>query len=446
MSFGIKYLGSLQKIDCPPRNLEDYRLIVPEIIEEINELAKPLQGLKIAHINATSLGGGVAEMLRSLVPFQRSIGFDSSWYVIPPNDLFFEVTKKIHNFLQGQEGYLTEDQKAIYLKYNNYLASLLVKLKVDIFIIHDPQPASALSFLNGKKPKTSIWRCHIDTSHPNKQVWDFLMPYLRTHDHFIFTLPEYAHSDFSADQLSIISPVIDPLSEKNIPIDKIEAKKELELYGIDFHRPLITQISRFDPWKDPQGVIDAYRLAKKIFPDLQLAMVAQMATDDPEGGLIYRQVKDYAQGDSDTHLLINLPDNDRAVRAFQVGSDIILQKSIREGFGLTVTEAMYKGAVVIGGNVGGIKIQIQNGVNGFLVNSSAQAAEKIIYLLKHPEEKEKISKAAHLSVRQKFLTPHNILQHLKLFYRLLNIKRPQRIIHYPAFHPFQFLENLLESR
>lgn len=412
-------LVSLQKITCLPKSLENYSSLAPNVVQKIYHLAKPLQGLRIAHVNATSLGGGVAEMLRSIVPLQQDIGLNANWYIIPPNGGFFEVTKQIHNFLQGKEGSLSEEQKKIYLEYNHFLARLLEKIEYDILIIHDPQPAAALAFLNNQKPSLTIWRSHIDTSTPNKQVWDFLLPYLQPYDHFVFTMKEFAHQDFPQDKITTITPVIDPLTVKNIAMEKEGAKQYLRQFGIDTNKPLITQVSRIDPWKDPQGVVDAYRLAKKEFPDLQLALVAQMANDDPEGEIIYHQLKDYINNEKGVFLLVNLPDNDQAINAFQVASDIVLQKSIREGFGLTVTEAMWKKAIVIGGNTGGIKLQIQNGKNGFLVNSIPEATDKIIDLLKNPTDKDQISQAAYASVKNSFLVPHKILNYLTLFHTLI---------------------------
>ncbi|KKR80976.1 MAG: Glycosyl transferase group 1 [Candidatus Daviesbacteria bacterium GW2011_GWA1_41_61] len=232
-------------------------------------------------------------------------------------------------------------------------------------------------------------------------------------------MPQYSHQAFPQDKISIITPVIDPLASKNQPMDKAEAQRYLLSLGLDISQPLVTQVSRFDPWKDPQGVIDAYRTAKKEVSNLQLALVAQMATDDPEGIEVYEQVKKYAGDDPDIHLLVNLPDNDLAVNAFQTASDIIMQKSIREGFGLVVTEAMWKGAVVIGGNVGGIKFQIQDAINGFLVNSSKEATEKIIYILKNLHIARRISQQAHKTVKNNFLLPHKVLNYLNLLNQLL---------------------------
>ena len=406
--------ASLQKVSCPAKRLDDYFTLAPETVAKIKVLVAPLQGLRLTHINATSVGGGVAEMLRSEVALQQDTGLDSSWYVIPPDEPFFEVTKMIHNFLQGKEGDLTDRQKKIYLDYNNKLAAFLSGLKTDVLIIHDPQPAAALSFLNGLRPQFSIWRCHIDTSCPNRAVWDFLLPYLKSYNRYVFTMPEYANNAFDGDKVSFITPVIDPLSPKNLAMSKPEAKAYLKKLGIDITEPLITQVSRLDPWKDPQGVVDAYRLAKKQIPGLQLSLVANLATDDPEGVVILEQVRRHISGERGIYLFVNLEDNDRAVNAFQVGSEVILQKSIREGFGLTVTEAMWKGAVVVGGNAAGIKLQIQDGVNGFLVSSVEQAARRIVRLLNDPVLMQRISKAAHLSVKQRFLLPHKLLNYLEL--------------------------------
>lgn len=411
----------LTLVETQTKRLEDYSKITPDVVGKIKKLAEKLNGVSIAHVNATAVGGGVAEMLKSEIPLQNDVGLKSSWYVIPPNDDFFEITKSIHNFMQGKPGNLTEGQKKLYLEYNQYIGELLSEIKADIFVIHDPQPAASLKFMK-KKPKVAIWRSHIDTSHPNKKVWDFLRPYLEGYDHFVFTLPQYTNDEFDKGKVSFITPVIDPLNAKNKAMSKAEARKYLKRLGIDTSRPLVTQVSRLDPWKDPEGVIDAYRQAKKEIKGLQLALVAQMASDDPEGMVIHHQIKEYIGADKDIYLMVNLDDNDRAVNAFQVGSDIILQKSIREGFGLTVTEAMWKGAVVIGGNVGGIKLQIEDGKNGYLVDSSREAAERIVELLNDRQKLEKMSKAAHLSVKEKFLLPHKKLNYLRLFYRLLREK------------------------
>jgi trehalose synthase len=412
-------LRPLQKIKTSPKHLIDYRQFNPETVNQIYRLANSLKGLRITHLNSTSVGGGVAEILQILVPLQKDIGLHANWYIIPPNKSFFEVTKKIHNLLQGKKGNLSSQQKRIYSNYNRYIGSLLSKIQTDILIVHDPQPLGSVGFLKSNRPQILIWRCHIDTSHPNEAAWKFLRPYLNNYDHFIFTLPEYASSFLPFNKISTITPVIDPLSTKNVHLNKTGAKIYLEKLGIDTSRPLVTQVSRFDPWKDPWGVIDAYLIAKRKFPELQLALVAQNAIDDPEGIGIYQQIRTQTKKEKDIFIFMNLPDNDTAVNAFQTASDIILQKSIREGFGLTVTEAMFKGAIVIGGNVGGIKLQITDGINGFLVNSPLEAAQKIIHILKNPQIRGKISKKARVSVRKKFLVTNKLLDYLNLFKKLL---------------------------
>lgn len=410
-------LSRLQQIFCPPKSLDDYKRFTPDTVKQIKHLAKPLKGLKIVHLNATAQGGGVAEMLRPEVALQQDIGLNSSLYIIPPNLEFFEVTKKIHNFLQGQPGRLTDQERKTYLQYSRLIAQALSALnpQPDIIFIHDPQPAASISFFNNLSIKT-LWRCHIDTSSLNKDVWSFLTAYLKPYSHFIFTHPDYLQKSFlPLSKVSFITPVIDPLAPKNIPMDKGKAKQYLKQYGINPNQPLITQVSRLDPWKDPLGVMDAYRMAKTAIPDLQLALVAQSANDDPEGERMYTKVKNYIKKEKGIFLLQNLPDNDRAVNAFQTASDIVLQKSIREGFGLTVTEAMWKGTVVIAGNVGGIRLQIKNGVNGFLINSTKETAENIVHILQYPKAAARLSKTAHQSVTEKFLLPHAILNYLHLF-------------------------------
>lgn len=418
-------MSQLIKVNTPFKRVDDYSLLIPETVEEIKKTAKTLKGLKITHLNATSLGGGVAEMLYSLVPLQRDLGLDSNWLVLPPNQEFFEVTKEIHNFLQGKEGSLTEKQKEIYINYNQFIAQLLERISTDILIIHDPQPAASLTFLLHNKPQLALWRCHIDTSNPNERVWKFLLPFLNNFDHHVFTMKQFTHQEFPKEKLSFITPSIDPLSPKNIPFKKPDAQKYIKQFGINTAHPLVTQVSRLDPWKDPLGVVKAFLLAKNKIPALQLALVAQMASDDPEGVKVYEQVKDYIKERRDIFLLVNILDNDQAVNAFQTASDIILQKSIKEGFGLTVTEAMWKKSVVIGGNVGGIKLQIQDGDNGLLVSSVEETAEKIVYLLNHPNVCQKISQKARQSVKNKFLIPHKLLHYLYLFQNLLLKKQDQ---------------------
>lgn len=407
-------MDSLLDIKFKPKKISDYKTLLPKEYQELMEKAQKYHGKFVVNVNATALGGGVAEMLRTQIPLERDLGIDSRWLVIPPGEEFFEVTKSIHNFMQGKEGELTEQQKQKYLDHNRLVAKLLDEVGSEILIIHDPQPAAALSFMK-RKPKLTVWRCHIDTTNPNTSVWNFLYPYISEYDSLIFTMKAFVHSNIPENKLFLIPPSIDPFSDKNKLIEKEKAINILNKLGVNTDKPLLTQVSRLDPWKDPKGVIDAYRIAKNQIPDLQLAFVAQMASDDPEGEIVYKEVKDYAAIDKDILFFINLKNNDLEVNAFQSASDIILQKSIREGFALTVTEAMWKKAVVIGGNVGGIKLQIKDGGNGFLVNSAEEAAGRISYCLKNKAVRKSIGSAAHNSVKSNFLIPHLLLKYFNLY-------------------------------
>ncbi len=414
------YRVVMQKVTLGKINIDKYKKFNPNLFKKINTLAQKFANKKIVHVSATAIGGGVVEILSSEVPLLRSLGINTQWYIIPPNEDFFKITKSIHNFLQGKEGNLTSAEKNIYLEHNKHIAKLLEEIKADILIMHDPQPAAALGFMSKNKlPKFAILRSHIDTSHPNKKVWDFMKPFWEPYDRYVFTLADYVNEGIPRKDVSLITPAIDPLSKKNVKMPLEEARAHLVNFGIKVNKPIVTQISRFDPWKDPLGVIDAFMLAKKKIPKLQLALMAQSATDDPEGQKVYKEVKNYSKGKPDIFILLNPPDNDRSVNSLQTAADVVLQKSTREGFGLTVTEAMWKGAVVIGGNVGGIKLQIEDGVNGFLVNSPEETAERIIYVLEHLQHAEKISKEAHRSVKNKYLMTNLIYDYLKLWRSLL---------------------------
>ena len=418
----------LQKVKLSPRALKDYKGIIPD--EQYNacqKIAKKLKGLKVAHINATAQGGGVAEILSSLVPLMNGVGIKAEWLVMPsPKDpAFFEVTKGMHNTLQGKGGnFMTPERKRIYLNHNRFNAKFMDAVKPDIWVVHDPQPLAAIYLLKDKKSK-KIARIHIDTSHPNKGTWDFVGPMAKKYDRVIFTMEEFVSPDFPKDKVRIFYPAIDPLSQKNIKMSVSTAELILENMGINITKPLVTQIARFDPWKDPIGVVDAFYKAKNKFPDLQLALLGLMiASDDPEAMRIFRKVRRYAKGDPDIYLFSHLDQiKDYSistfVNAFQTSSDVILAKSIREGFGLVVTEAMWKGKPVIGGNVGGIKHQIVDGKSGFLVDSSDEAADRIIELLKDPAKSKKMGMAARKRVRENFLMPRLLLDYMKLFDELM---------------------------
>lgn len=407
----------LQRVSFRPKKLSSYKEIINDkLYKEIVSLGKKLKGLSVLHINATRFGGGVAELLYSLVPLQRSVGVDAHWHTIVADDRLFEITKAFHNALQGEECEISKHVERTYKRFNAYNAHLC-EGDWDIIVIHDPQPA-AIPYYLARDHTKFILRIHPDTSHPNKRIWDFFQPFLKEYDAAIFTLKEYFPKSLPIKKKYSVPPAIDPLSPKNKSMSDVMIKKIVTSYGIKASRPLITQISRFDGWKDPLGVVRAYRIAKRKIPELQLVLAGSMATDDPEGWEIYKQVEKYTSKDPGIFLLTNLGDHE--ISALQRYSDIVLQKSLREGFGLTITEAMWKESAMIGGNVGGIKIQIQDGVNGFLVESVEDCAKKIVQLIRDPELKERIGKKAKESVRKKYLTPRLLRDHLKIYDKLVN--------------------------
>ncbi|OGD86705.1 hypothetical protein A2Z23_03145 [Candidatus Curtissbacteria bacterium RBG_16_39_7] len=424
------------KVRTEPRSIHAYKdLISADLYEKILVLAKGLRGLSVVHVNATNRGGGVAEILHSLVPIFNDLGIETSWYVIEAPENFFQVTKFLHNTLQGKRGCLTSSQKRIYLTQNQEIARQMAKIDGDIWVIHDPQPLAVIKYLNGAI-KPAVWRCHIDLSRPNKNVWQFLSQFVSCYDRFVFTLPDYIPDGLPKDKVFTSYPTTDPLGDKNKFMPQSEAKKLISIFGIDTNRPLVTQVSRFDPWKDPLGVIESYRIAKKKIPKLQLALVGEMASDDPEGAGIYKTALQEAATDSDIYLLV-LPHSNLVINAFQTGSEVIVQKSIREGFGLTVTEAMWKGKAVIGGNVGGIKMQIDDGKNGFLVDNPVGCAEKIVKLVRSQELAEKLGQEAKEKVARNFLLPHKIFKWLLIFHDLALEAQKQKVVRQQARSVFE---------
>jgi trehalose synthase len=409
----------LQQVGVKQKQLADNGPIVgEEAIAEIRALAEPVRGAHVVHINATAFGGGVAEMLVTLVPLMRDVGLDAGWQVIEGEDEFFNVTKACHNGLQGMDIPFTEEMKAIWRRYNEMNAQKF-EGEYDFVIVHDPQPAGLLHYHGLTGGKHWAWRCHIDTSHPNPAYWDFFAPYISEYEAGIFTMEQYVGPGASFKHLAIITPKIDPLSPKNAPLAEDRAREIVARFGIDTGRPLITQVSRFDPWKDPLGVIDAYRIVKEQVPKAQLALVGSMATDDPEGWYYLDKTSRHAGEDDDIHILHNFHGvGALEVGAFQTTSDVVIQKSTREGFGLVVTEALWKGKSVVGGNAGGIPLQVIDGQTGFLVDSVEECGEKALYLLRHPEEAQQMGRAARKHVRQNFLSTHHLADYLRLFNRL----------------------------
>ena len=410
----------LQQVELGQKTLSDYRPIAgDEIVAEIEGLAAPLKGARVVHVNATPFGGGVAEMLVTLVPLMRDVGLEAKWQIIGGEDEFFNVTKSCHNGLQGMDIPFTGEMKGIWQRYNEMNADKFAG-EYDFVVIHDPQPAGMLRYHGRGGGKHWMWRCHIDTSHPNPAYWDFFAPYIAEYEASIFTMEQYVGPGVEQEHLAIITPTIDPLSPKNAPMPEGRAREIVARFGIDVSRPLITQVSRFDPWKDPLGVIDAYRIVKQRIPEAQLALVGSMASDDPEGWYYLDKTIRHAGEDDDIHILHNFHGvGGLEVGAFQTVSDVVIQKSTREGFGLVVTEALWKEKPVIGGNAGGIPLQVIDGETGFLVNSVEECGEKALYLLQHPEDAMRMGRAAHKRVRRHFLSTGHLINYLRLFNRLL---------------------------
>jgi trehalose synthase len=395
--------------------IDDYIPIVgQEEVDSVKALAEELKGKSVTHVNSTAFGGGVAELLENLVPIMKDVGLDVHWEVIKGSLDFFNVTKKIHNALQGMPIDLTEDDVRTYLEYNRMNSESTI-LNTDFVIIHDNQPAAIIQFLPTKNDKW-IWRCHIDLSTPNLAVWNFLEPYISRYDAAIFTSEKYIMPNLKIPKVYVRAPSIDPLSDKNKDISQDEINEILIKYGINPEKPIITQVGRFDPWKDPLGVIDVYRLVKKTIPEVQLLLIAGMAKDDPEGWVYFEKTARHAGDDNDIHLLTDFKGvRDLEVNAFQRASNVMLQMSTREGFGLSVTEALWKAIPVIGRSVGGIPLQIINGSNGYLVDNINEAAEKTQYLLSHSEEAKKMGVIGKQHVKNNFLIVNDLKDYLKIF-------------------------------
>lgn len=398
--------------------LDEYAAVAgSDAIDQVRQLAQHLRGAKIAHVNSTRVGGGVAEILAKLVPLMNELGLDAHWEVITGESEFFESAKTIHNTLQGNRLSLSDNQLRIYEETNAHNAETLRPLlqDADFVFIHDPQPAPLLRHFPDRKGKW-IWRCHIDASHPYRRTWRYLRTFVTAYDASVFSLSAFAQELPHPQYL--IPPSIDPLSEKNIDLPEETIGRTTEQYGLDPHRPLIVQISRFDRFKDPIGAIHAYRLAKKFVPTLQLVLAGGGATDDPEGDTVLNEVRAASQVDRDIHVLLLPPDSHLQINALQRAADIVLQKSIREGFGLTVTEAMWKGKPVVAGNVGGIRLQLSNYHTGFLVNTPEGAALRIRYLRHHPDQASLMGSNAHTFVRDNFLITRHVREYLTLMVSL----------------------------
>jgi trehalose synthase len=408
----------LQLVNAGHKSLADYASLATRgLIDEIHRLAEPVRGKRVVHLSATAFGGGVAEINYALVPLMQDAGLDVEWRIIRGADDFFAVTKAIHNALQGDPHGLTADQEDTYRRYNVLNAEELED-EYDYVIVHDPQPAALIEHFSDSVAHW-IWRCHIDLSTPNRDVLAFLAPWLERYDATIFHRREYVPNEAALRAAFIWPPAIDPLTPKNMALSAEDAAYVVDQFGIDIDRPLLTQISRFDPWKDPLGVIDSYRLVKETHEDVQLALVGSMAHDDPEGWDFYNQTVDYAAGDPDIFILSNLNNiGSVEVNAFQVHSKAVLQKSIREGFGLTVTEALWKARPTVGGRAGGIVDQIKDGETGWIVDSPDESAAACREILEEPVTAHERGRRGKEHVRRNFLMPRLLRDWLALFNRL----------------------------
>ena len=395
----------------PP--LKEYAKVVGEKkIKELEEVSERLRGVKMLELNSTPHGGGVAEMLHSSVPFLNLIGIEGEWKVIKGRKDFFEVTKTMHHLLQGKKGKLTEEAEEVYFSViKENMDANIIDYEPDLVFVHDPQPLALARELKRGGEKW-IWRCHIDIDEPslrrNPRLWDFITHWAGAFDAVIFTTAHFVVSQWPLPKF-IIPPFIDPLSEKNREMSEEEIGEELEKEDINTEKPIISQISRFDPWKDPEGVVSIYKRVKEK-EECQLILAGGFAADDPEGEKIHNELKETAKNDKNIHIFCE--SSDSFVNAIQRASSVIIQNSRKEGFGLTVTEAMWKGKSVVARPVGGITLQIRDGNTGFLVNEEEEAVKRILYLIRNPDKRDIVGKRAKRYVKEHFLLPVRIVDYL----------------------------------
>jgi len=399
------------------KNIDAYRDVVgDEVIAQIYRKARALYGLRALHINSTYYGGGVAEILDSFVPLMNDVGVEMDWRTLRGTPDFFNITKKFHNALQGDSLNLTEIKKKVYIQTNEDF-STYCHITHDCVVVHDPQPLPLIRFYRKRQPW--VWRCHVDFSNPHPQLWEFLKEFVLRYDLVVVTAEQYKKPRLPVEQ-RVVHPAIDPLSPKNRDIPERTVAKHFRKFGITLDKPLIVQISRFDKWKDPEGVIEVFKLVRQEV-DCRLVLCGSMATDDPEGQQVYDRVRRRAnhlirQGDvilvaSENHILVN---------ALQRKAAVVLQKSLREGFGLTVTEALWKGKPVVASRVGGIPLQIADGTNGFLVDprDTEGFAERIVRVLRDPELAHHLGEEGRRTVRERFLITRLMLDYLDLLLEL----------------------------
>lgn len=400
------------------RSIGDYIDIVgAETISQIFKKAKKLYGKRVVNVNATFLGGGVAEILGRMVPLMTEVGLDAEWRTIHGSPAFFDITKSFHNAMQGGEIELTDHVKSLYMAINREYAGFSHLNMYNCIVVHDPQPLPLITFYRKQQPW--IWRCHIDITNPHQELWDFLKKFMIRYDAVIVSSEKYKKDDLPVMQ-KVIPPAIDPLSMKNRELSNEQIMKYIKEANIPTDKPIIAQVSRMDPWKDPEGVLEVFKRVKEKV-DCRLLYCYNLATDDPEGMKIYDRVYTKAQKYAETgDVLFVIGNNELLVNAIQRFSAVIVQKSIKEGFALVVTEALWKGTPVVAGNVGGIPQQIKDGNTGFLVDPHDYdaCAERIIKLLKDPKMAREMGKRAKEFVRQKFLTTRLISDYLDLIYEV----------------------------
>lgn len=397
------------------RDIRDYTGIVGyEKVENIVKLADQVKELSVTHVNSTAFGGGVVEILSNIVPLMNSLGIKTEWEVLEAPQEFFNVTKRIHHALQGAALDLKKEHINLYYEVLRHNVENVLDLRGEVVVVHDPQPLGIRLFTQDYR--VWVWRCHIDLSNPYKPVLNFIFSILKQYNASIFHMKEYIHPETPTPVKYVMPPSIDPLSDKNKPLSESTIQKILSKYDVDPERPILVQVARFDPWKDPIGAIKVYRLVKKKIPNVQLLLIAAMASDDPDGWIYYEKAVRFAGEDYDIHFLTNLIGvGPLEVNAFQRAATVVLQMSIREGFGLSVAEALWKKKPVVARGVGGIKLQIVDGVTGYLIKSVEEAAEKTIYLIRNSNVRKRLGENGYKHVLENF----TIVSHLEKYLKIL---------------------------
>lgn len=413
--------SALRSVEIGRQPFDVYRASAGDaVVGEVHALAGALRGARILHINATPYGGGVAELLRSEVPLLRDLGIAADWKLITGDNEFFHITKAIHDGLQGGRGEISPPAWAIYAQHGAETAAALED-GYDLVVVHDPQPLP-LPHFRGRGASRWVWRCHIDTSEPNPEIWQHLIPYFDDFDAAVFTSSTFVPPAFPAGLVCVIPPAIDPESPKNLELDAALARRVLAWLGVDLARPLALQVSRFDRWKDPLGVIEAYRLARREVGELSLALVGSMALDDPDAWAIYDDIVKASAGDDGIYVFTNLHGvSNIEVNAFQRLADVVIQKSLREGFGLVVSESLWKARPVVAGRTGGIPLQLVDGVDGYLVDSVEQCAARMVEVLADPTRAAALGASGREHVRRHYLLPRLLRDELALYARLLGV-------------------------